>query len=126
MRGNSLQLADVGIDEDSFVCLLGMQSLALLHHDEGHACAQCSNGKHQSYDESCNGVHYHEAQYANCCSDGCPSDVASLESHKLQWALQSLEHWVLSIGFFRLCHSFCLRFRLRSINLRYRRREEAR
>ena len=93
-----------GIDKHTMVFFLGMQTFLLLEEDEG--CTRTKrNGKYDKTNyKTDNAVCDDKANDGSTDSTCSPSDVATLESHKFERLLQSLEHGITYVLIFIADH----------------------
>ena len=92
-------LLRVGIDVHSARIFLGMQPLTLFEHDERNTRRQDRDQHDQPGHEPRQTVRDDEAYDGSSCCARRPVDVAALNAHELQRALQPLEQRVVGITF---------------------------
>lgn len=80
--------------------LLCVQTLFLFEEDEGRSRAERNSKNHETDNKTENAICYDKAEDGSTNGTCSPSDVASLESHKFKWLLETLEHGIAHVLIF--------------------------
>ena len=88
------------IDEHTMLFLLGMQPFLLFEEDEGGSRTEGNSKNHKTNHKAENAICYDKAENGSTNGTCGPSDVASLESHKFKWLLETFEYGIAHILIF--------------------------
>ena len=87
------------IDEHTML-LLCVQTLFLFEEDKGRSSAERNSKNHETDNKTENAICYDKAEDGSTNGTCSPSDVASLESHKFKWLLETLERGIAHVLIF--------------------------
>ena len=80
--------------------LLCVQTLLMLEEYKGCSSAERNSKNHETDNKTENAICYDKAEDGSTNGTCSPSDVASLESHKFKWLLETLEHGIAHVLIF--------------------------
>ena len=87
------------IDEHTML-LLCVQTLFLFEEDKGRSRDERNSKNHETDNKTENAICYDKAEDGSTNGTCSPSDVASLESHKFKWLLETLEYGIAHVLIF--------------------------
>ena len=92
-------------DKDTFLFILGVQTLTLLN--EGHHTAKGKDARqqYQRNDKADGNITYKKRDDTATGSTSRPIDVATLKTQKFKRPLKPLEHWIIWIEIVNLFHA---------------------